>query len=162
MKQLFVLRHGKSNWDANYNTDFDRPLAPRGIKAASKMAEFIEANSLEPELIISSPANRAISTAQIVSEHLGGIEIQPEPTIYGASSHELSRIVMSLSPDLAQVLLVGHNPGLEGLVEILSDCTYCELKTCSLAVLESESGEWAGFSNARLVGIYHPREIQPE
>ena len=159
MKRLLVLRHGKSDWDADFRADFDRPLAPRGKKAAVKMAAFIRDNSLTPEVVVSSPAERAARTAQIVTDNLGKVEIRYEPNIYGASSSELVRIVQGLPDDTSSVLIVGHNPGLEELVEVLTDAEYCVLKTCSLAVIECESENWAGFAGASLVGPYHPREI---
>lgn len=158
---LLVLRHGKSDWEANYDQDFGRPLAARGVKSAKKMAGFIGQLGLEPELIITSPARRALRTAEIVADALEIDEIQQEMAIYGAGYQRLAQVVSDIPDGLRVVLLTGHNPGLESLVEALTGESYVVMKTCSLAVLEGRSDSWsAPASPAYLLrGVFHPREL---
>jgi phosphohistidine phosphatase len=158
---LLVLRHGKSDWDADYDQDFSRPLAPRGVKAARKMAAFIAKLGLEPELIISSPAHRALRTAGIVAEELEIEEPQQEMAIYGGGYERLSNVARKIPHGLRVALLVGHNPGLENLVEGLTGESYVLMKTCSLAVLEGRGDSWSSPENQTylLRGVFHPREL---
>jgi phosphohistidine phosphatase len=142
MKTLLLLRHGKSDWKNELESDFDRPLAPRGIKAARKMAEMMEEEDLVPELIVSSPAKRAISTARIVLDELGDVELEENEDIYGAELSALMNVVHSLPEDYDKVMLVGHNPGFEELANALSGREDTVMKTCSLAILNMRRGSW--------------------
>jgi len=121
--ELFVLRHGKSDWENDAPSDFQRPLNKRGIKAANHMAKWMAENIEMPLQIASSPALRAWQTAVAVSQ---AVEI-PEHEIlflgelYLASCEELLTVLSVFSEDEKRVLLIGHNPGLELLVSYLAD-----------------------------------------
>jgi len=120
-RELLLLRHGKSNWNIEAD-DFDRPLKKRGVRAASQVGRRLYEQNLVPGLIISSPAERAISTAEIVSEAMGvdGQVIQHEKRLYEADVEDLLNVLLELSDNISRVLLVGHNPGLEELLVFLS------------------------------------------
>jgi phosphohistidine phosphatase len=116
MKMVTLMRHGKSDWDAPFSTDFERPLKNRGRKDAARMGRFMRDLDLVPELIISSPANRAHNTAELFAEAAGfEDEIEWEGAIYGADSVELVSLLRSASDAYDHVMIVGHNPGLEEL-----------------------------------------------
>jgi phosphohistidine phosphatase len=110
-----IMRHAKSDWDVGGRADFERPLAPRGERDAGRMAKWLSTQAFVPEQIISSTAVRAVQTARIVAAALGGIPITCSDRLYLA---ELDILVETLAQPPAQNwMLVGHNPGLEDLVE---------------------------------------------
>jgi len=142
MKKLLLLRHAKSSWNDPDLSDFDRPLNERGLHAAQFMGSIIVKEGLEPELIISSPAERARTTAELVVQ--GGdlvADINFEDRIYEASPHALLQIASALDDDLETVLLVGHNPGIEDFVKLLTG-VYEPMPTAALAVIELEIDYW--------------------
>lgn len=110
-----IMRHAKSDWAGGARADFDRPLAPRGERDAAGMAKWLSQQAFVPEHIVSSTAMRAAQTARIVSDTLGGIPITWREDLYLA---ELDVLVGALAdPPAGNWTLVGHNPGLEDLVE---------------------------------------------
>jgi len=151
MKELLVMRHAKSAWDVSYSTDFERPLNKRGRKAAPRMGKFVADRGLLPDLIVSSPAQRARQTSELfakAADYDG--EIQFEQGIYHAYANELLAIVQALPDETERVMLVGHNPGFEMLVGQLcggavrmptAAIAYIWLSAASWTELEAEAGE---------------------
>ena len=121
MKHLTLLRHGKSDRDARYRTDYDRPLKERGRRDAPQMGEYLASLDLVPDLIVSSPAERARMTAELFAEGAGYDEaIDWDEGIYAASAAELMAILRRQPDDADHVLFVGHNPGFEDLTSALA------------------------------------------
>lgn len=120
-KELLLLRHGKSDWNTD-TTDFYRPLNKRGKRNAQQMGEWLDAQKLAPDLIISSPATRALTTAEIVCAAMGLSvhSIQTEKSIYEASLSDLRQILLHIPDSVQRLLLVGHNPGFEYLLSDLA------------------------------------------
>ncbi len=120
-RELMLLRHGKSNREIE-GDDFNRPLKKRGVRAARQVGKWLYKEHLIPDLIISSPAERAISTAEIVSEVMGvdGQVIRHEKRLYEADIEDLLNVLIKLPENVSRVLMVGHNPGLEELLIFLS------------------------------------------
>ena len=120
--KLIIMRHAKSDWHTDADTDFDRPLAARGKKDAPRMAKWLRQQGLIPDLVISSPALRARETAIMVADKLGIEEscIQWFPEIYGASVDDLLQVVADIDKHANIILLIGHNPGLDELLVHLS------------------------------------------
>jgi phosphohistidine phosphatase len=118
MKELLLLRHGKSDWSINAS-DFDRPLKKRGTRNAKQIGVWLSEQQLQPDLVISSPANRALSTAEIVASEMSipVHSIQTDNRIYGADLDDLLLILSEIPSTIDRVMLVGHNPDLEELVE---------------------------------------------
>ena len=151
MKELLIMRHAKSSWDMPYNTDYERPLNKRGRKAAPRMGEFLADRDLLPDLIVSSPAERAKQTSELFIEAADyGDTIQFEQGIYHAYANDLLAIVQSLPDEAERAMLVGHNPGFEMLVEQLcggavrmptAAIAYIWLSVVSWAEVEAEMGE---------------------
>jgi phosphohistidine phosphatase len=142
MKTLFVLRHAKSSWDHNDLADFDRPLNKRGLETAPLVGETIRKNNFQVDSIISSPAKRAEQTAGLVKESAGiSAEIQFDERIYEASSHQLLKIASEIKDEIDSVMLVGHNPGLEGLLKMLTQKVET-MPTAALAVIDLKIEAW--------------------
>lgn len=120
-KELLLLRHGKSDWNSD-TTDFYRPLNKRGKRNAQQMGEWIGKQKLLPDLIITSTAKRAQTTAEIVCEAMGIAvkSIQFEKCIYEASLPDLFQVLSHIPESVQRLLLVGHNPGFESLLSHLA------------------------------------------
>jgi phosphohistidine phosphatase len=121
VKTLLLLRHAKSSWDDASLSDFDRPLNERGLKSAPFIGQVLVENDLRPDAILSSPAQRAKQTALLVRES-GDLTAEPEfnDKIYEASPAQLLEVVAEVPPGVKMLLLVGHNPGMEGLLKLLT------------------------------------------
>ncbi len=119
-KQLLLLRHGKSDWSANVD-DFNRPLKKRGVNAAQKIGYWLANNrASKPDLIITSPAERAIETAHITAEMAGLQMPEVDERIYDASLEQLLAVIAEIPESIQRPLIVGHNPGLEDLLIYLT------------------------------------------
>ncbi|SEK35695.1 SixA phosphatase family protein [Parapedobacter koreensis] len=147
-KHLFVIRHAKSDWSFDVS-DFDRPLNSRGFRNAPQMAERLANYAILPQHLISSPAKRAITTAQIFAEHLGVFvnDIQTDGRIYDALPDTLLEVVNELDDAYNSVALFGHNPGITSLVNYLANENIYNLPTCGIMhVRFDDTDEWASVS----------------
>jgi phosphohistidine phosphatase len=121
VKELYLLRHAKSSWDDPGLADRDRPLAPRGKRAAALIADHLRGRGIVPALVLSSDARRARQTLKAVEGVLGGrSRVLVEDELYGASAPELLDRLRSVPDAVPSVMLVGHNPGLQDLALLLS------------------------------------------
>ena len=159
---LLVLRHGKSKWGEEFESDFERPLNKRGQRAAKFIGKHLKKQELAPDAIVTSPAERAVSTAELIGARFELGELFLSKQIYHAGCSTLLEVVAKLDDEWQTVLLVGHNPGLEELVDQLSGSRDTLLKTCSLAVLSVEADSWATATDFKLEGLFHPRELMGE
>ena len=157
-----VLRHGKALRGPEYPDDRSRPLAPRGSKAARAIGKLLREDGPVPELVVTSPALRAVETTSLLVAELGDTPVQQEPDVYAASPEELLHVIVNLPGDVTRVLLVGHNPGLEELVAELTGRTEVLLKTCSLALIKLHGDSWkqAVAKRGNLQDVINPRELE--
>ncbi len=165
--RLFILRHGKSDWGTG-QPDFERPLAERGRTAAKRVGAWMKDQGMMPDRVISSPARRARETAESVCRTLGLKEggICFDERIYGGSVAEMLACLADHASDARQVLLVGHNPGLEELVDFLTQGQIMQpddgklLPTAALAALRPLT-DWRslGQRGAELLSITRPGEM---
>ncbi len=166
MKQLFLLRHAKSSWDDPALPDRDRPLAPRGRRDATALAAFIEAQEIKPSLVLCSPARRTTDTLRLITPAIGpAAELVIDDELYGAESGELLRRIRKV-PDVASVMVIGHNPGIHELALMLArgvdDLHRLRTKfpTGALAIL-GVPGRWRdlGSTVAELQDFVVPKEL---
>ncbi len=163
MKTLMLLRHAKSSWKDSDVSDHDRPLNKRGKKTAPQMGRLLRKDGLLPDLILASTAVRARETARAVAKaakYKGPVELLE--SLYLATAGKLLAEAQSRTPDsVGRLLLVGHNPGMEELVEIL--CGRREtFPTAALAVFEVGIDEWKALElgvETKLVKVYRPKEM---
>jgi phosphohistidine phosphatase len=121
LKTLYLLRHAKSSWDDSNLADHDRPLAPRGQKAAGRMAVHIRRAKVRPELVLCSSATRAVQTYELIAPALDRpLELLVEDALYGASDTELLIRLQDVPDAVEAALLIGHNPGLQDLALVLA------------------------------------------
>ena len=120
MKKLYLLRHAKSSWKDLTLSDFDRPLNKRGKHDAPFMAEKMHKKEIRPQIIISSPAKRAKKTAKIFSKVLNST-LHLDKHLYGAEVSEMITIIQEAFEHYDEVMIVGHNPELTMLNDVLSN-----------------------------------------
>jgi phosphohistidine phosphatase len=141
-RTLILLRHAKSDWSGD-PPDLDRPLAKRGRRQAPETGKWLTANITGIDLAFVSNAERARATWELVSAtHEHPPPSRVEPRLYDADAADLLAVVHALSDDVHTVVLVGHNPGLEHLVALLTDRPV-RLPTAALAVIELPAAPWA-------------------
>ena len=116
MKSIIIIRHADASYDTNVPTDFDRPLTNQGLLDAKVMGKVLSNKTQDINLILSSPANRAITTARIIAEQIEYDKIiEEKKRIYNASSREILDIISKLNNEINSVVFCGHNPGLHML-----------------------------------------------
>ncbi len=141
MKKLLIMRHGKSDWGAGSQRDFDRPLNDRGLRDTPLIGEELKKRDLTPDLIIASPAERAKTTAENVAKFSGyGKNIQWDESFYFGYFKEIIKKITKTEDDTETLLVVGHNPTWSSLVEHLSG-KYFDMKTANVCILEFD-GNW--------------------
>ena len=142
MKTIYLLRHAKSSWDDASLSDFERPLNERGLNTAPFMGEVITRRGYTPAVVITSPAKRAATSAELVKESAGlNAELRSDHRIYEASPNTLRTVAAETDDDVESVMLVGHNPGMEGFVRYLTGKVE-PMPTAALAVIELSIDSW--------------------
>jgi len=120
MKTVLLLRHAKSDWGHDELADFDRPLAPRGQKDAPLMGRVLQKFECVPDQLMSSPAERAKHTSQLVAKACAySGEITWVDSFYGGGSEDLVGAIQRLPNSVERALLIGHNPALEETAAVL-------------------------------------------
>ena len=143
MKSVLVLRHAKSSWKHPDLTDHERPLNKRGKRDAPSIGRLLKREHLVPDIIISSTAIRARATAEAVAKASGYKgDITFNRSLYAAGPQAYIDALHDLSDDYVRVLTIGHNPGLEELVEILTGEIHL-MPTCSLAHVKFRVDKWS-------------------
>ena len=161
MRSIIIFRHGKSDWDAIYDRDHDRPLSKRGLKASKKMGRYLNKMHQIPEIVISSSAIRAKNTAKLALKHGNwSSDFAIETKIYGGSSETLLSIIHSTDDKYQSICLVGHEPTCSGFISL---CTYHSQRftTASMAKINFKTKSWREieFGNGILEWIKSPKEI---
>lgn len=143
-KKLLIIRHAKSDWNNPELRDFDRPLNERGERNAPDMARRLIKNELVPQLLVSSPAVRALSTAQLFADEFGyeRTSIVQEPQIYEARSSTLLEIINGFDNHIDFIALFGHNPGVSHLASKLTDAQFFDLPTCGVVLIKFPFDDW--------------------
>lgn len=163
MRTLYLIRHAKSSWDNPGLRDFNRPLNERGLHDAPRMARHLAGLGVRPDLLVSSPAKRALSTALFFAAEMGIAEeaVVREPDIYEADPADIMRIVGALPDNAATVLLFGHNPTLTDVSNRFSDVFIPNVPTCGIVQIVSSADAWREFydDNARVEARYFPKEL---
>ena len=144
MKHLLIARHAKSDWDDHSLADIDRPLNKRGSRDAPMMGKRLFNRKIHPELIVTSPAVRAMTTAALYAKalHYESDKIVSNNAIYQASPEQLLEIIRHFDDDIDWIMLVGHNPCMSQLVNLLLGNFAANMPTCSLYGLEFAVDEW--------------------
>jgi phosphohistidine phosphatase len=160
MKTLLLLRHAKSSWDDPEIADHDRPLAKRGRRDAPRMGALLREEELTPDLILSSTARRARKTAEAVAEESGYAgEIELHDEFYPGAPQDYLSALQKVWDEYQRVMVVGHNPGLEELLETLTGETL-HLPTAALAQVTLPIEHWIDLdeeTEGTLINLWRPR-----
>jgi phosphohistidine phosphatase len=174
MRLLTLLRHARSSHDEPGEVDFNRPLNPRGRRAAERMGRFLAEAGLAFDRVQASPALRVVQTIAGVEAGLGRpLRALFDRRLYLAPADLLFELVRETPDRVGHLLIVGHNPGLEELVQeasighpgLLRDEAALKYPTAALATLALPDGTpWsgAGPGTADLVRFIRPRDLDPE
>lgn len=163
MKTLLLLRHAKSSWGDADLADFDRPLNNRGRRDAPRMGQLLARHDLTPDLIVTSAARRAATTAELVAlaaEYAGDIQYTNE--LYLADPDTFLEVARETDDDVARLMLVGHNPGIEELVSALAGRDE-GMPTAALACFRLTIDHWRDLTDettAELLHLWRPKELQ--
>ncbi len=164
MKRLYIARHAKSSWDHPNLEDFERPLNQRGMMDASFMGDFLVKKNIQFDLFISSPANRAISTAKIIAQKINYTEatIIENSSIYESSLKDLLQIIENIDNQHQSIILFGHNPSFSKLIDYLSGEYIGNLPTSGIAQLEFEMDDWKAISkdSGNLLSLWSPKGLK--
>lgn len=144
MKTLFVVRHAKSSWDDPTLSDHERPLNKTGIRKTKIIVEYLKRNRIKPELLKSSSANRALSTAQLIAKELDYPieEIEVEENLYHASSDEVFSELFILPNSINSVMIFGHNPTFTYFVNEFVNPKMDNLPTSGVVSISFDTDEW--------------------
>ena len=161
MKSIIIFRHGKSDWNAIYDRDHNRPLSKRGFKSAIKMGKFLNKTSQIPDQVISSSATRTKNTAELAIKHgKWNSRYSIESKIYGGSSETILEIIHFLDNDINSVCFVGHEPTCSSFISL---CTFHSQRftTASMAKINFRSDTWnkIEFGTGPLDWIKTPKEL---
>lgn len=159
MPTLLVMRHAKSDWDADYGPDHERPLNARGVKSARVMGKVLADEGLIPGLAISSTAIRARLTAELAIESGGwDTTLILEPDLYGTGP-ETAITITTRAPVVDRLMLVGHQPAWSMLVHSLTG-ELADMKTATVAVVDIPGHDWSEVAPNRgtLLEVIQPRD----
>ena len=160
-KRLILIRHAKSDWGNPSIRDFDRPLNKRGHLNAPEMAHRMINQNIYPDLVVSSPALRALTTAKYFAKEWGisENEIQTDKNIYEAGLKALLNVVNQFENQFNIVVMFGHNPGFTDFANYLSDVNIYNMPTCSIVILEFSLADWAlvSSSTAKVILFDYPK-----
>lgn len=163
MKTVYFVRHAKSSWDSPNLRDIDRQLNESGLKTAEKMASFISDLDIRPDVIISSPAKRAYSTAVFFAKSFGieTADIRIAEEIYEALMSDILQLINGLPQEIDTVMLFGHNPTFTNLANYFSTDFIPNVPTCGILKVEANTNNWTQFNNqtAGMVKTYFPKEV---
>jgi len=161
MKILYLIRHAKSSWKHPELDDFDRPLNKRGERDAPDMGQRLADKEISPDLMLSSPANRAITTCKTIAKALDYPEeaIETNEKIYLASTSELLETVQQVDDTWNTVFLFGHNPGFTDFANRLTNEYLDNIPTCGVFVIQFDVDSWAkmGFGKGNKVFFDFPK-----
>lgn len=164
MPELLIMRHAKSEWGTGLSSDQERPLSPRGVKAAKRMGKFITKVGMMPDLILSSPAVRARTTAELANK--AGKWAAPMEIVdafYGGGLTDVLNGVAAYGSTADRILITGHEPTWSDLVSLLTGGGLVAMPTATVACVSLIGSNWSklGPKSAELQWHVTPRMIKP-
>jgi phosphohistidine phosphatase len=155
-RTMYVLRHTKSSWDDDTVSDYDRPLAARGLRDGKRLARYIAGANLRPDVVLCSSARRAQETLAQIAHSLGTPVVRMLDELYGADVADVIELVQKLDDAHTSVLIIGHNPCLAELAQ-----TTEKFPTGTLATLRWDADVWDDLrpGEAELVSVVTPKDL---
>jgi len=163
MKRLLIMRHAKSSWKDESLTDHERPLKKRGKQDAEKMGKVLKNKKIVPDIILCSSATRAKETAKLISDAMKYKgKIRYADALYMAEPTDILSVINDLSADAKTVMVIGHNPGSEALVQILTGKVE-SLPTGSIAYVTAKIKDWKDIirnEEVKLKNLWRPKDLK--
>ena len=163
MKELFLVRHAKSDWGNMDLKDIDRPLKDRGIRDALFMGEFMSKNFEMPEMVLTSPACRAFHTSVLLVRAMKTSYriIRVDENIYLVSFNELSTMIKNTDDRISRLMLVGHNPGITDLANYFMEEFIHNIPTSGIAYFRFDTEKWQQIAVSNLIKheLHYPKEL---
>jgi phosphohistidine phosphatase len=158
---LYLVRHAKSSWDDPSLGDRERPLNRRGEKNAPDMGRRMREQGHVPDLIISSPANRALTTARVIAHEVGldPEQIRVEDDLYFSGTRGMLGVLDQVDPRYRRVMMTGHNPVMTMLLNELSNAQVYNMPTCAVAIIGFDMDNWSDVytTDGELLGYDYPK-----
>ena len=160
-KILYLVRHAKSSWDDPSLADKERPLSPRGLSSAPDMGRRFASQGHKPDLVISSPARRALTTAKKIARETGYSEskVITDEHLYFSGTRSMVDLLEKLDDKYGKVMIVGHNPAMSSLLNILCDSSVDNMPTCAIAVVSFDMESWSDLTmtDGELLAYDYPK-----
>lgn len=158
MKRLFLVRHAKSDWPEDMQ-DFDRPLATRGIDDAHLVAKHLKDKGLTLDKLVSSPAVRALQTAEIFNQEFD-LDLSTDEKLYHPTEDNFLSVIYDLDDDLDSVALFSHNNGISNFANYIAHEAF-HFPTCGVAGFEVQCDSWSEFESSpkKLFYTCEPKKI---
>lgn len=149
MKKLSFVRHAKSSWDSKYPTDFEREINQRGIQKTENLFQFLKSEQLIPEMILCSPATRAMQTAHFLMGKFGLTKdvLVFEPALYSGNHQDYINSIYAFDDSITHLMIVGHNPSISEAAHSLST-EVAMMNTSQICHFEFDCNEWNQISIA--------------
>ena len=162
MKTVYFIRHAKSSWENSSLRDIERPLSSRGLRDAPFMAKMLKSKNVQPDLIISSPANRALTTAKFFAEelNLGSSKIDIKSSIYEAYPEDVLQVIKKVNNNANTIMVFGHNPTFTSLVNRFTEDYIPNIPTCGIVKIDADIDSWNEFTAPKAVQteFYYPKQ----
>ncbi|MBK8944242.1 MAG: histidine phosphatase family protein [Ignavibacteriae bacterium] len=162
MKTLYLMRHSKSSWENRLLSDFERPLNERGLRDAPFMGNILSKLISTPQIVFSSPAQRAISTAEVIAQSLN-FDLQKiikDEKIYHAVVSDIMRIVYTVDDNIESIMIFGHNPTFTQVSNYLSDKIIDNIPTSGFVKIDFDLNSWKNIEGktGKLVLFEYPKK----
>lgn len=163
MRTLYLIRHAKSSWESPGVRDFDRPLNDRGLRDAPSMAKILVERHISPDLVVTSPAKRAQTTALFFARAFGisDEQVLRNPDIYDALPFTILQTISGLPDSARTVLMFGHNPSFTEVANHFTEDFIPNVPTCGIVQINTQAETWAEMTelNSKVVARFFPKEM---
>ncbi len=161
MKRLYIVRHSKSDWDDLTQQDIDRPLNSRGHRDAPNMAELLMTKNYIPNHIITSPANRAKSTAAYFISCFGTESSETADYLYHGDIDDIINACIGCDEKHQSLMLFCHNPGITYFANVICDANIMNVPTTGVLVIDADTDAWENIdmSKLKLVDFLYPKKL---
>jgi phosphohistidine phosphatase len=164
MKRLTLVRHAKSSREDPLLEDIDRPLSKRGEENAPLMGKRLAKKEMMPDLLLTSPAKRAVKTARIIAGKIGFAKdkVEKVDAIYEASPETLLGILRGLTDDCQHVMMVGHNPGFTDLNNVVNRTKIDNIPTCGVVCIDLDIAAWSELTAGQGTQVFFDYPKNPQ
>jgi phosphohistidine phosphatase len=161
MKTLYMVRHAKSSWEYDV-IDHQRPLKESGMKDCELVSTQVKLDIKPPQIIVSSDANRALSTARYFKDALGidDLSFSTNHELYDFGGQNVMKIIKGLSDSLHRVMIVGHNHAFTSIANMLGNKYIENLPTCGFLMIEFDTDKWDNVKTGKTVKTIFPRDLK--